>query len=116
MSNETHFDIVLDFILDLANHIHSLTIYLQLTIYLTRLLLYSKHVRQCSCVPLYLLFYIRIIVIWITMQLQALIITRRMQGIVGASGKFILFLSSMVLFFIIIKNVHAHIRTIAIRI
>ena len=28
MSNETHFDIVLDFILDLANHIHSLTVYL----------------------------------------------------------------------------------------
>ena len=43
-------------------------------------------------------------------------ITRRMQGIVGASGKFILLLSSMVLFFIIIKNIHAHVRTIAIRI
>ena len=59
MSNETHFDIVLDFILDLANHIHSLTIYLQLTIYLTRLLLYSKHVRQCARVLLYLLFQVR---------------------------------------------------------
>ena len=41
--------------------------------------------------------------------------TRRMQGIVGASGKFILFLSSM-FFFIIIKNIHAHMHTIAIRI
>ena len=29
MSNETQVDIVLDFILDLANHIYSLTIYLQ---------------------------------------------------------------------------------------
>ena len=42
-------------------------------------------------------------------------ITRRMQGIVGASGKFILFLSSM-FFFISIKNIHAHMGTIAIRI
>ena len=66
-------------------------------------------------------------VIYVTLQLYACeeattmdytkcLITRRMQGIVGASGKFILFLSSMVLFFIIIKNIHAHMRTIAIRI
>ena len=46
----------------------------------------------------------------LTLQIQ---ITRRMQGIVGASGKFILFLSSMVLFIIISKNIHAHMRTIA---
>ena len=45
-----------------------------------------------------------------------LITTSRMQGIVGASVKVILFLSSKVLFFIIIKNIRTHMCTIAIRI
>ena len=46
MSNETQVDIVLDFILDLANHIYSLTIYLQ----------YIYNCTECCLFPVLLPF------------------------------------------------------------